>query len=168
MKDNNIFSDSLCEVISNKREVLIENNSAHYVINVNPILRLYCYKDKAGFRFFEEEEDLVYFYSKYASKDSEVYVSEFLGDVFGCTDVIRRVFLDGSYQICALRDIDSYSVMNLNEFVSSNQVIWDFQFGSLREECIAFKRKGIEFRNDVYFERDVYDRFKDYAKRKVL
>lgn len=162
-----VFSDELRDLVSKKKEILIEEKVSN-VINASPIVRIYCYKDSLGIRIFEDEEDLLYYYSKYAIKDSEVYVSEFLGDVLGNTDVIRRIFIDGSYQICSVRSLESYSLLDLEKFLSTGLLSWNIVFGSLRDDVLAFKKRGIQFKDEVYFEEEVYDRFKDYGRKKVL
>lgn len=158
------YLDELSRLVNEKKGILMHDLSK---MKVNPLVKVYCYKDSLGIRFFDSEEDLIYFYGKYASKNGEFYVSEYLGDVFGETDVIRRVFID-SIQICTLRDLETYSVLEVEHYLSTGEVLWSFTFGNLRSEYLAFKKRGVDFQSDLYFEDDTYDRFKEFGRRKVL
>lgn len=162
-----IFSQELIDIISERKGISIESKDLN-LLNLSPLLRIYCYQDSLGFRIFEDEQDLLYFCSKYSNKDCEVYVSEFLGDVLDNTDVIRRIFLDGSTQICVVRDYQTFSVLELDNYISTGGLFWSFTFGDLKDECIAFKKRGIHFQNDVYYEEETYDRFKEYGRSKLL
>lgn len=168
-----IFSSELLEVTSRKNIELESDRDKKEISDLMkkllfPTLRIYIYKGTLVTRSFDTESDLINYINRHGDRYGTVCAVEYLGNVLRNEDVIRRINLDGSFEICAPYDEGSYSVLDLDRFNSTGGVMWSNFFGSLRTECTALKSFGVTFSNDVYPENaDLYDRFKEFGKDRV-
>lgn len=163
------FSGELLDVISRKLNSEINSRESYEEVMKHllfPSVRIYYYQGILGKRFFQDVDDLIYYLDRHAEKSGVVCALEYLGNSFGSEDVIRIVNPDGSFKICALRDEETYSVLNVETLRKTGFIVWNFEFGSLRDEVLALRNVGVNFKSDIFLERgDLFDRFKAFANR---
>ena len=165
------FSSELLDVISRKLNSEVNSRESYEEVMKHllfPSVRIHYYQGILGKRFFQDAEDLIYYLNHHAEKSGVVCALEYLGNSFGSEDVIRIVNQDGSFKICALRDEETYSVLDMEALRKTGSIVWNFEFGSLRDEVLALRNAGVNFKSDIFLERgDLFDRFKAFASGHV-
>lgn len=113
---------------------------------------LYGFKGLFNFEsnFFESKEQLKNFIENNDTTFGDVCKIEFLGNILGRSDVIRRTLLNGNTKLYTITDEKGYAIYNYGNSLYFNNYIWNFEFGSLKDFYQALKDNGIEFEDDIY------------------
>ena len=144
--------------------------------NINPLTEipepkmvLYRCEGILTNEYFDNEDKLLEYIKKVKQFDNisnfEVSVFEYLGDVAGQSDVIRKTVIGNiqqgnfvkideenrkSIMLCVC---DTYGIGLYNErrSIYTGEFVWEYQEGgNLRKIYNTFKEHGIELKNDVY------------------
>ena len=123
-----------------------------------PEIVVYCVRNS----YFLTKKDLEMYCMNNNIPISNSYAIEYYRS-FACrTDVIK---VNGKYY--AVVDEDGYSVYNYDRSVYRGEYIWEFEYGSLRDEYQLLKDIGITLENDVYGKiDDWYNEIKRLAKER--
>ena len=84
----------------------------------------------------------------------DVCVIDYLGNVAGRSDVIRKTYKSGKSKLYAACDEDGYAIYNFERSTYRGEFVWEYNHGSIREMYSAFRDRGISFENDIYDEID--------------
>lgn len=146
LDDSKIFSDELIETLETK--------------NVNPLtkipkpqMRLYGFSGVFS-AYFDTEEELIEWVKTHNTKFGDICIIDYLGDVAGCSDVIRKTYKSGKSKLYVACNEDGYGTYNFERSTYRGEFVWEYSHGSLREMYSAFRDRGISFKNDVYGEID--------------
>lgn len=108
--------------------------------------------------YFDTKEDLIsYCESKDISIDN-AYILEYIRNVAGRSDVIRRTSTDGKSLFYTAVDENGYGIYNHERSVYRGEFIWEFNYGHIRGICTPFRDRGIVFENDVYDKIDTREK----------
>ena len=125
--------------------------------NVNPLteipqsqMRLYGFSGIFRSEFFDTEKELIEYVKNNKTGYGSICVMDFLGNVAGCSDVIRLTYKSGKEVLYAAVNEDGYGIYNLERSFYKGEFVWEFNHGSIREMYSAFRDRGIVFENDVY------------------
>lgn len=125
--------------------------------NVNPLkeipepqMRLFGFSGAFKSAFFDTEEELLEYVQKNDTSFGDVCIIEYLGNVAGCSDVIRKVKRNGKKVLYTAVDEDGYGIYNYERSVYRNEFIWEYSHGSISEMYSAFRDRGITFEDDIY------------------
>lgn len=116
-------------------------------------LRLYGVFNIYGSTYFDTPEDIKSYILRNKISKRNVYIMEFLGNFAGRCDVIRKVYADHS-TILAVCDELGYVECNIERSSRESNCVWEYYEGDLRQEYDAFRKKGIQFENDIYKKMD--------------
>lgn len=119
----------------------------------NPIVRLYGCTNMSNNLFFDTEEELMEYAKNNNIKLENIYVLDYIGEVAGRSDVIRKSTINDSTLYTPI-DIDGYATYNLEKSYAKHSYIWEYNYGDLKEEIAAFRKRGIIFENNPYKEYD--------------
>ena len=118
-------------------------------------------------QYFRTIDDLIDYCIKMGFSNEYVNFCSFkvtyLKKYGGYNDVFLKTFcknlenpLRNSYSLLmTVISAEEYGVYNYNESIYYNKNIWRIVEGSLRSMCMAFKNKGINYIDDIYFKTDV-------------
>lgn len=121
-------------------------------ININPlnelpkpVIRLYGFSGIYGSVYFDTEKELI----EYAKTHSITYgvfcILDYLGDLAGKSNVIRKTYDDGYFKLYSPIDNDSCYSYNYEKSYCCGEYIWNKIEGNLNDEFLAFKRRGFKF-----------------------
>ena len=166
LDDSKMFSDKLIETLETKEE----DNSIGDILkrfcdgepkNVNPLteipepqMRLYGFSGAFNSAYFDTEEELIEWVKNHNTDFGDVCVIDYLGNVAGRSDVIRKTYKSGKSNLYAACDEDGYGIYNFERSTYRGEFVWEYNHGSLREIYSAFRDRGISFENDIYDEID--------------
>lgn len=107
---------------------------------------LYGYKTD----FFDTEEELKEYCILNQLPINASFTVEYIGNMFGMNDVIRKTIRKCNPIYCAAFEKDGYAVYNEEKSNSENDDVWEYRYGSISEIYSAFREHGIVFENDIY------------------
>ena len=166
LDDSKIFSDELIETLETKKN---DNSTAEILKrmcdgepkNVNPLtkipesqMRLYGFSGAFNSAYFDTEEELIGWVKTHNTEFGDICIIDYLGNVAGCSDVIRETYKSGKSKLYVACDEDGYGTYNFERSIYRGEFIWEYNHGSLREMYSAFRDRGISFKNDIYGEID--------------
>ena len=166
LDDSKMFSDELIETLETNKK----DNSTGEILkrlcdgdpkNVNPLteipepqMRLYGFSGAFNSAYFDTEEELIEWVKNHNIQFGDICVIDYLGNVAGRSDVIRKTYKSGKSILYAACDEDGYGIYNLERSAYRGEFVWEYNHGSLREMYSAFRDRGISFENDIYDEID--------------
>ena len=166
LDNSKMFSDELIETLDTKRK----DNSTGEILkrlfdgepkNVNllteipePQMRLYGFSGAFNSAYFDTEEELIEWVKNHNTQFGDICVIDYLGNVAGRSDVIRKTYKSGKSNLYAACDEDGYGIYNFERSTYRGEFVWEYNHGSLREMYSAFRDRGISFENDIYDEID--------------
>lgn len=115
-----------------------------------PQMRLYGIFGAFHSVFFDTEEELAEYIQNNDTSLGCVCVIEFLGNVAGCNDVVRKTSKDGLSILYTVVDEDGYGIYNSERSTYRGEFTWEYHHGSLKEIYSAFRDRGIVFTDDIY------------------
>ena len=166
LDDSKMFSDELIETLETKEE---ENSFGDILKricdgepkNVNPLteipepqMRLYGFSGAFNSAYFDTEKELIEWVKNHDTDFGDVCVIDYLGNVAGRSDVIRKTYRSGKSNLYVACDEDGYGIYNFERSTYRGEFVWEYNHGSLREMYSAFRDRGISFENDIYAEID--------------
>lgn len=184
LDDSNIFSDELIKTLKNKK---VENTTGEKLKrmfngepkNINPLtsipesqMRLYGFQGFLNSAYFDTEEELIDWVKNNNTKFGSICIIDYLGEVAGCTDVIRATYKNGDSNLYVACDYDGYGIYNSERSIYKGEFVWEYNHGSISEMYDAFRTRGIVFTDDIYKKIDesnmkLMTMFKD-NKQKLL
>lgn len=122
------------------------------------IMRLYYVWTKSNNRVYLSAEEL----NKEDKNIKVLYTVDYLGDVAGRHDVIKKNYPAGKFELLTAIDMDGYAIYSPHRSLAEDTPIWNYNYGNLREIYNEFRKRGIKFSNDLYKQLD------DKNKRLIL
>lgn len=120
-----------------------------------PQMRLYGLFADYSTTIFDQKEYLIDYITKHDMNSMvchEIYVLDYLGNVAGRLDVIRKTNSEGHTHLYTAIDRDGYGIYNRELSIRDGKFIWEYNEGSIEFMYDAFRRRGIVFERDVYAE----------------
>lgn len=166
LDDSKMFSDELIETLETKEEDnpigdILKKFCDGEPKNVNPLteipdpqMRLYGFSGAFNSAYFDTEEELIEWVKNHNTDFGDVCVIDYLGNVAGRSDVIRKTYKSGKSNLYVACDEDGYGIYNFERSTYRGEFVWEYNHGSLREMYSAFRDRGISFENDIYDEID--------------
>lgn len=180
--ESKMFSDELIDVFENKStkknklKTFVDNKTK----NDNPLteipepqMRLYGFSGFFNSEFFNTEEELMEYVKTADTEFGNLCVIEYLGNVAGCSDVIRVSYKDRTPKLYTSVDEDGYGIYNDNRSIEKGEYVWEYNHGNISEMYSAFRVRGIVFEEDNYAEiesknRKMYEMLDQNRKGPVL
>ncbi len=165
-----IFSDELLETVEKKQNENETKKNLRRIVdgepkNVNPLteipepqMRLYGFSGAFNSAYFDTEEELIEYVKTHNITFGSICVIEYLGNVAGCSDVIRQIYKSGKSVLYAAVDEDGYRIYNQERSIYRGEFIWEYNYGRISKMYSAFRDRGIIFENDIYAKIDERDR----------
>lgn len=156
--DEKMFFDELKEVLNNQKPIIEVGCSKEVQrlvdgepVNINPltelpepIMRLYGLLFKTGnIIYFDTKEELIDYIKTYGSYFSVVCLIDYLGEVAGRCDVIKKTTIDGTSILYTNVNKNSYGVYNPNRSFYKGEYVWEYNRGNIEEMYSSFKKRGI-------------------------
>lgn len=116
------------------------------MVKKNPKMRLYAFLGFNNQVFCDNYEDLIEYIKSidiFSEFTRDICVLDYLGNVDGKSDVIRKINSEG-YTLYTAIDRDGYA--KYNDFERR----WEYENGSIAYLYEAFRVRGIIFKDDVY------------------
>lgn len=168
LDDSKLFSDELIDIIENKEK---QNSDSLYPLikrlidgepkNINPLteipepqMRLYGFDGTFNSAYFDKEEELIEYIKTHSTQFGSVIVMDYLGNVAGCSDVIRLTYKSGNHVLYTSVDQDGYGKYNHERSIYRGEFVWEYCHGSIRDMYSAFRDRGIVFEDDTYAKID--------------
>lgn len=115
---------------------------------------LYVYFGEFSNNYFESEKECNDYYEKSSDPFAYVGVIEYFSQFEGKDDVIKLTYReDNEYKECIISACDgvSYYAYQSNAYENSNDTShWQNVVGTAEWMYVAFRNKGIIFKNDIY------------------
>lgn len=163
--DSNIFSNELLQAIEEKEDKRRKNKTITALKrmidgepkNVNPLkeipepqMRLFGFSGVFKSAFFDTEDELLEYVKSNNTTLGDVCIIEYLGNVAGRSDVIRKNNRNGKKVFYTAVDEDGYGIYNHERSVYKGEFVWEYSHGSISEMYSAFRDRGITFEDDIY------------------
>ena len=181
INDIKMFSDELIDAIKNKDE---ENETGKLLKkfidgkpkNVNPLteipepqMKLYGFSGVFKSAFFDTEIELLEYVKTHNTQFGNICIMEYLGNVAGCSDVIRLTYKSGKQVLYTSVDQDGYGIYNNERSIYRGEFVWEYNHGSISEMYSAFRDRGIVFKDDTYAKiaernRRLFEMFEEHRK----
>ena len=159
-------SMNLDKVNEINNEIVIEDGN-ELVMNNEPESKLRIYAIINSFKniCFDKEEKMLKYMKYKKNYGGEKVIIDYLGNMFGRVDVIKVTYSDDSVKYFSLENDLGYVVYN------QNKMVWEYEYGELKDIYNEIKRLGIKLENDVYGRIDelyasVSDKFVEPLKRR--
>ena len=159
-------SMNLDKVNEINNEIVIEDGN-ELVMNNEPESKLRIYAIINAFQniCFDKEEKMLKYMKYKKNYGGEKVIIDYLGNMFGRVDVIKVTYSDDSVKYFSLENDLGYVVYN------QNKMVWEYEYGELKDIYNEIKRLGIKLENDVYGRIDelyasVSDKFVEPLKRR--
>ncbi len=105
-----------------------------------------------------KNNNLVYLSAEELNKEGKnvkvLYTVDYLGEVAGRHDVIKKTYPTGKYELLTAIDMDRYAIYSQYRSLAEDKSIWNYNYGNLREVHNEFRKRGIEFSKDLYKQID--------------
>lgn len=162
LNDSQLFSDELIETIEKKSEENSLATTMRRMIdgdpkNINPLeklpeaqKRLYGFSGLYKSAYFDTEDELIEYIKTNNTQFGSICVIEYLGNVAGKSDVIRKIYRDNKSVLYAVVDEDGYVIYNNERSIYRGEFVWEYNHGKIESEYSAFRDRGIVFENDIY------------------
>lgn len=171
-KDNQLFSNELIDIMNNKKDEK-HWDMKRYVDgepkNINPLteipqsqMRLYGFSGIFKSKFFDTEKELIEYVKNNKLGYGSICIMDFLGNVAGCSDVIRLTYKSGKDVLYTVVNEYGYGKYNPERSYYKGEFVWESQNGQIREMYSAFRDRGIVFENDIYAKID--ETYKQFIK----
>lgn len=156
--DEKMFFDELREVLNNQKPIIevgcskevqrLVDGEPAYVNPLNelsePIMRLYGLLFKSGsIIYFDTKDELIDYIKTNGIYSSLVCLIDYLGEVAGRCDVIKRTTIDGTSILYTNINKNSYGVYNPNRSFYKGEYVWEYNRGNIEEMYNEFKKRGI-------------------------
>ena len=130
-----------------------------------PIKRLYDIRGLNSI-YFDDEQDLLN-YIKENRIYQNIYVIDYLGSVADREDVFKVTSANSSKLYTPI-DRDGYATYNEERSSKSGKYIWEYEYGSMKDICLAFKNVGVILNNDIYGKLDEeYEMINKIFRKKI-
>lgn len=150
-----IFFDNIKKgdtIVNDKYAETVIFNDVKEKVNINPlselpnpIIRLYGFSGIDKSVYFDTENELI----EYASTHNITYgvfcILDYLGDLAGKSNVIRKTYDDGYFKLYSPIDNDSCYSYNYEKSYCCGEYIWNKIEGNLNDEFLAFCRRDLSF-----------------------
>jgi len=161
--DEEMFFDELREVLKNQKPIIgvgcskdVQRLVDGDPVNVNPlkeiplpIIRLYGLSFKSGnIIYFDTKGELIDYIKTNCLYSSIVCLIDYLGEVAGRCDVIRRTAIDGTSNLYTNVNENGYGVYNSNRSFYKGEYVWEYNRGNLEEMYTEFKKRGITIKEN--------------------
>ena len=172
----NIFSQELLEIVDKKQRettaFLAEEGLAllkihnEETVDINPLteipepqMKLYGFGNSNTGVFFDTEAELIEHLknNKFQSL-GYAFIVEFMGNMAGRKDVIRRTDKDGESTLLIATTEDHIGYYNEHRSFSEGRFVWEGGPGDLKVIHSAFRELGIVFEDDIYAKEKENDR----------
>ena len=100
--------------------------------------------------YFVTLEKLVNFCQNNDISIDNVYVLDYIRNIAGRSDVIRKIDKDGRSVFYTAIDRDGYGVYNDEKSRRCGEFVWEFNYGSIEELYAPFREIGVVFEIDIY------------------
>lgn len=159
-------SMNLDKVNDKNSENIVEDGN-ELVMNNEPESKLRIYAIINAFQniCFDKEEKMLKYMKYKKNYGGEKVIIDYLGNMFGRVDVIKVTYSDDSVKYFSLENDLGYVVYN------QNKMVWEYEYGELKDIYNEIKSLGIKLENDVYGRIDelyasVSDKFVEPLKRR--
>lgn len=112
-------------------------------------------------KYFDTQEELEQYLLTEDAIKGRICTLEYLGSVAGKEDVIKKIYENESLLYVAV-DEDGYGIYNEDRSTYTGKYIWEYNYGNLRNEYEALKKRGFLLKNDVYGR---FDSFYEKVKK---
>ena len=159
-------SMNLDKVNEINNEIVIEDGNELVINNESESkLRIYAIINAFQNICFDKEEKMLKYMKYKKNYGGEKVIIDYLGNMFGRVDVIKVTYSDDSVKYFSLENDLGYVVYN------QNKMVWEYEYGELKDIYNEIKRLGIKLENDVYGRIDelyasVSDKFVEPLKRR--
>ncbi|MBQ7140023.1 MAG: hypothetical protein IJO32_00805 [Bacilli bacterium] len=138
------------KIFSQKSSVINSKNINPLIEIPNAKMKLYEIDGISDSIFFDTIDELekyiisnmIYFY--------KFYITEFMGDMAGESNVIRKSTKSGMATLYTMCDINGYKIYNPERSIYEGKFIWEYVPGKIDELYKAFRERGIVIENDIY------------------
>ena len=155
---NDSLNDELFYFSDNK-------NSSYNLYNciIIPDKTLYCVNDM----YFNTKRELKDYCNYKLISNNDTYIMDYYKALANQVDVIRKTPYNKQSIYLTVVDDNGYGIYNVQKSINTQNYIWDYKYGNLRQEYKAFKDHGIILENDIY--QTIDDKLKeDLLKTRVL
>lgn len=99
---------------------------------------------------FKTKEELMDYCQKKNIPFDDTYILDYLGNVAGRSDVIRKIDYNGQSHLYTAIDTDGYAIYNEARSTYRGEFVWEYEYGDIRSFYNSFRSRGIRFSHDVY------------------
>lgn len=127
-------------------------------------IRLYVFYNVIKNEYFDTEDELLKWLRSNNNLEGNSCIVEYLGELFGRSDVIRITYYNAPAKYVVATSEDSYDIFNEQRSYLQNEYIWEYNKGDLRDIYKELKNRGIVFQNNAFVESkkrklDVYNNY---------
>jgi len=126
-------------------------------VNKNPLteiptpqMRLYGFSGAFKSAFFDTEAELEEYLKTHDTSFGGTCVIEYLGNVAGRSDVIRKTSKNHKPMLLTVCDRERYGIYNEERSIYRGEFIWEYTDGNIKDMYSAFRDRGIVFEDDIY------------------
>ena len=126
-------------------------------VNKNPLAeiptpQMVLYGFSGAFKsvYFDTEVELEEYVRTNDTSFGNICVIEYLGNVAGRSDVIRKTSRNRKPLLFTACDRDGYGIYNEERSIYCGKFIWEYNNGDIKDMYSAFRDRGIVFEDDIY------------------
>lgn len=131
-------------------------------------MKIYAFFGTSNSHFFNTEEELEEYKRNEDTSFCIFSTIEYIEEMAGRKDVFKITTEDGKILYYTIIDGMGYAIYNERKSIEEGRFVWEYEYGDLKEIYKEFKKRGINFENDIYEqEEQIYSSFEEHKKKLI-